>query len=103
MRLRHKIIRLLGGDHTPHKFDPDWRVPPGETLREVMESMSMTSGRLATDSGLSLGTIQALLDGTADLTPDVALRLEWATGIKALFWTNLESHYRRPISGHNTR
>ena len=65
------------------RYDPDYGVLPGETLRETLDALEMTQVQLATRTGLSLKHINQIIQGVAPLTPDTALLLEKATGVAA--------------------
>ena len=60
--------------------DTDYAVPPGETLRELLEERGMSQRELARRTGLSLKHVNKLLHGLVPLSADVALRLERVTG-----------------------
>jgi addiction module HigA family antidote len=75
-------------------FDPDWTVPPGETLREALAERKMTQARLAQACGWHRSRVSEMCRGVAPITFDVALRLEAALGISAEFWLCAEAHYR---------
>jgi addiction module HigA family antidote len=82
----------------PYIFEPDFAVPPGETLSEVIESLSMTKKELAKRSGLTEQTIIRVIKGDQPITFETALKLEMVTGVKARFWNNLEMNYREQLS-----
>ena len=73
-----------------NQFRPDYAVPPGETLQEVLENRGMSLAELAEKTGRSEMTISDVVMGEARITPDFALQLERDLGIPAGFWTNLQ-------------
>lgn len=73
-------------------------VPPGETMREQLESRGMTQKEFAIRMDLSEKHVSRLINGKVELTHDVALRLESVLGIPAAFWNNLESCYREQLA-----
>ena len=75
-------------------YEPDSAAPPGWTLQEVLDEKSMTQADLARRAGLPLKLVGRIVDGSAPITAGAAVRLEWATGIPARIWNNLESRYR---------
>jgi addiction module HigA family antidote len=81
-----------------HKFEPDYAVPPGDTLLETISGLNMDQKELSTRTGISTKTINLIIKGTAPLTPDTAVRLERVTGVPANFWSNLEANYREQLS-----
>lgn len=84
----------MEGHPTLHRFRPDHAVPPGETLREVLEAVNMTQADLARRTGLSPKTVNQIVQGVAPLTQQTALALERATGRPAHVWNSLEAQYR---------
>ena len=78
-------------------FDPDYAIPPGETLREVIESLGMSCKELAIRTGLTEQSINRILKGDQPITYDTANRLELATGVPASMWNNLEAQYREQL------
>lgn len=78
-----------------YPFNPDWRVAPGETIKDILRERGMTSADLAAFLGPE--TADGLLDGSARLTPEIAETLEDAVGGSAAFWIERERGYRQPI------
>lgn len=81
-----------------HGFDPDWRVAPGETLREVLYLREITAATLASRSGVDGDVIRGILSGQEPITEDVARRIAPHTMVSSAFWLALEAEYRRPIT-----
>lgn len=78
-------------------FEPNYAIPPGETLLEVMESLDMKPGELADRLGLSLMTVNRILNGKQPITGNTATLLEHVTGVPASSWNNLEANYRAQL------
>ncbi|MEU8194679.1 helix-turn-helix domain-containing protein [Microbispora amethystogenes] len=74
--------------------DLDYAVPPGETLRELLEEKEMTQRELAERVGLSPKHVNQLINGLVRLTPDVAESLERVIGTPARIWNRLEADYQ---------
>lgn len=72
-------------------------VPPGMTIKEVLDDHHMTQKELAVRLGLSEKHISKLINGEVPLTQDVAIRLERVLDIEASFWNGLEAAYREAI------
>ena len=75
-------------------FEPDYAVPPGETVLEVMQSLNMTQRDLAARTGLTVQTLHRIFKGQQPITHETANRLELVTSVPAKFWNNLESQYQ---------
>ncbi|MEU7880083.1 helix-turn-helix transcriptional regulator [Microbispora bryophytorum] len=72
----------------------DYPVPPGETLRELLEEQGITRHELAAHTGLPLQYVDQLIDGLVLLRPEVAVALERVTGTPARLWNRLEADYQ---------
>ena len=81
-----------------YAFEPNYAVPPGRTLQETIESLGMDQRELATRTGLSPKHINQIIQGSATVTQETALRLERATGVPARLWNNLEMNYREQLA-----
>lgn len=73
-------------------------VPPGETIREQLDSRGMSQKEFSLRMGMTEKHISRLINGKVELTPDVALRLESVLGVPARFWNNLEAIYREKLA-----
>lgn len=78
-------------------------LPPGETLREALESLEMSQSQLAQRTGMSTKHINQIIQGQAALTHDTAILLERTTGVPARFWNSLEAQYRDHLARKNER
>ncbi|MCY4572307.1 MAG: HigA family addiction module antitoxin [Gemmatimonadetes bacterium] len=79
---------------TTYPFSPDYATPPGWTLEEKLEELSMSQAELARRTGLSTKHINQIVRGKVPITTEVAWRLERATGVPDRLWNNLESRYQ---------
>lgn len=77
-----------------YQYEPDYAVPPGETLREVLDALGMKQRELADRTGLTEQTISRISNAEQPVTADTANRLELVTGVPASLWNNLEARYR---------
>lgn len=79
-------------------YNPDYAVAPGETLKEVLESLNMSQSELATRMKRPIKTISDIINGNTAITPDTALQLAKVLGISASFWNRLENNYREKLA-----
>jgi HTH-type transcriptional regulator / antitoxin HigA len=79
-------------------WQPDWAVPPGEILLEVLDDRGMSQSELARRMGRPTKTINEIVNGKAAITPETAIQLELTLGISASFWNNLEATYRAHLA-----
>jgi HTH-type transcriptional regulator/antitoxin HigA len=80
------------------QYDPDYAVPPGETLQETIDQLGLTQNELAERTGLTTKTINLIIKGEAPITAESALLFERVTGVPASFWNNLETNYRERLA-----
>ncbi|MEW6181765.1 MAG: HigA family addiction module antitoxin [Bacillota bacterium] len=85
------------------RFQPDYAVPPGVTLLEVIESLDMNQAELANRTGRPVKTINEIIKGKTAITPETALQLERVLGVPASFWNNLERNYREALARQEER
>jgi len=78
-------------------FNPDYAIPPGETLKETIEFKGMTQRELSKRTGLTVQSINRIYNGDQPINYETANKLELVTGVPARFWNNLESKYREQI------
>ena len=81
-----------------YTHDPDYAVPPGETVREVMESYGMTKQEFASRLGLTTMTLGQIFKAEQPISYGTANSLEMVTGTPARFWNNLEANYREQFA-----
>ncbi len=84
--------------NSKNEFNPNYAVPPGETLLETIESICMTQTELAQRMGRPQKTISEIINGKAAITPETALQLEKVLGIPASFWNSAERNYRETLA-----
>lgn len=85
------------------RFDPDWVIAPGETLREWMEENHLHPRAAALTCGrMPLELFEGILAGEVAITPNVAEGLA-RTGIPARLWLNLERAYRLGLAAGKKR
>jgi addiction module HigA family antidote len=60
------------------EFKPNYAVPPGETLRETLESLGMSQAELAQRTGRPKKTINEIIKGKTAITAETAIQLERA-------------------------
>jgi len=85
-------------DMSTNEFAPDYASPPGDTLLEALEERGMSQAELAERTGRPRKTINEVIRGRAEITPETALQLEYVLGIPAHFWNNRERRYREALA-----
>ncbi|MDR5741025.1 MULTISPECIES: HigA family addiction module antitoxin [unclassified Caballeronia] len=65
---------------------------PGELLRNfVLPHLGVSVSQAARDLGVARQTLHRIFDGSAIITPEMALRLEAFCGVSAMYWLRLQS------------
>jgi HTH-type transcriptional regulator / antitoxin HigA len=80
-----------------YPFNPDYRVPPGETLKEYMETVGDTQTDMARKLYTSRAFVRRLLAGEERITEELAAQLDHHTAIPARLWLRLEELYREEV------
>ncbi len=80
------------------RWDPDWVIIPGATLKEWMDENGMELRALATVSGLSVETLTGILNGSVGIDAGSASRLADATSIPPGLWLNLQRIYQEGLA-----
>ncbi|MGH3008600.1 MAG: XRE family transcriptional regulator [Gaiellaceae bacterium] len=76
------------------RYEPDYAVAPGRTLRSTLQELGLTQADLAERTGISQKHVNQIIQGVAPITPDTALRFERVTNVPARAWNLLEANYR---------
>jgi len=79
-------------------YQPNKAIHPGETLKEILDSIPMSQTELAMRTGLTPKTINEIVRGKAVLTTDTAIKLSVVFGMSTDFWNNLERNYQEDLS-----
>lgn len=81
-----------------YKFNPDYAIPPGESVREFVRSRNMTDKEFAIRAGLTVQSLNRIFKGEQPISYETANKLELVTDRPASFWNNLEANYRELLS-----
>lgn len=71
----------------------DLIIHPGETIADILEERGISQAKLAMQTGVSASFISSVISGKKDISPNLAMALEYALGISKSFWLNLQSIY----------
>lgn len=72
-------------------------IHPGETLEEVLDDRNMSQRELAIRTGMTEKHVSTVIHGQKGISSTFAKRLEYALGIEASFWMNLQANYDREV------
>lgn len=81
-----------------YPFEPDYAVPPGKTLKELMEYWQVSRGYVAGFLSIPLKELDRLIVGKSRITRLIAENLEALAGAPAHMWLNLETNYRKQLA-----
>jgi len=81
-----------------YAYEPDYAVPPGQTLLETIQSLGIPQRELAERLKLSGKHVNQIIKGVAPITHETAIGLERVTGVPVSMWNNLEANYREQLA-----
>lgn len=68
--------------------------PPGDTIQETIRHYGITITELSEKTGLSVQSVNDLIEGIEPITVQIANQLGKVLKIPASFWINRENGYR---------
>lgn len=68
-------------------------VSPGLILQRELDARGWTQKDLAKITNLSSQTVEEIIEGTKQISPETARKLSCALGTTAKFWIKLETNY----------
>jgi len=77
------------------EYNPDYVSPPGDTLKETLETIGMTPEELAARMGILKEQLYAIIKGDCIIDGEIAYALQKILKIPATFWLNREKRYSR--------
>ena len=78
------------------EFKPDWRVHPGEILKETLDEMHLTQKVAAASLGISESYLSDVINSRRAVSPDLAGRLGKLFGPTPGFWLKLQALHDAP-------
>ncbi len=87
----------MAGERNTTGLSRDFIIHPGETVAEVIEDRGMTQRELAIRTGMTEKHISTVIHGQKGISAAFAKKLEYALGIEAGFWMNLQANYEREL------
>jgi len=73
-------------------------IHPGETLKEILQDRDMTQRELAMRTDVKEPHISGILNCQKPISVSFAKKLEYALGIDASFWINLQANYEKELA-----
>ncbi|MDO8949523.1 MAG: helix-turn-helix domain-containing protein [Actinomycetota bacterium] len=81
-----------------YNWELDIPIPPGETIREILDDRGITQADFAVRLGKSEKFVSQLVNGKASLTHGTAIELERVLGVPSSFWNAAEAQYRDTLA-----
>lgn len=81
----------------PKEYIAPIAIAPGETIKEILDEINMSQKELAARLDISEKHLTQVIKGKAEISRDLADKLETVLGIEAIFWLNLENEYRETL------
>lgn len=75
-------------------------IHPGETLKEILEDRHMTQRELALRTGVKEPHVSGIVNCKKPISASFAKKLEYALGIDAMFWVNLQANYDKELADY---
>ncbi len=75
----------------------EYIIHPGASLLEAIRDRGMSQHELAVRTGMTEKHISTVINGQKNISPSFARKLEYALGIKASFWMNLQMNYDQEL------
>lgn len=80
-----------------HGFSRDLIIHPGESLEEMLYEKNMTQAELSVRTGASEKHVSSIIRGHSPISVSYAKKLEYALGIDAGFWLNLQLNHDKEL------
>lgn len=84
-------------DQKMNGLSRDLIIHPGETLIEILEDQEMSQKELAVRTGVSEKHVSTIIKGVKPISVAYSKKLEYALGIDASFWINLQANYDKEL------
>jgi len=66
---------------------------PGELIKEAMEALDISARKLALALDVAPSTVQRLISGKSDMSPEMAIRLSAVIGSSEHVWMGMQGAY----------
>jgi HTH-type transcriptional regulator/antitoxin HigA len=73
-------------------------IHPGETLKEILEDRQMSQKELAIRTDVTEPHVSSIVNCQKAISVSYAKKLEYALGIDASFWVNLQANYDKELA-----
>lgn len=78
-------------------------IHPGETILEMIQDRNISQKELAIRTGFTEKHVSTVINGQKNISAEFAMRLEYALGVPASFWRNLQTNYDLEVVSFNEK
>lgn len=78
---------------TEYKFEPDWTVPPGDTIKETLAERKQSISDLAKATNETIDYLTDVIEARSPITEELAIKLEGFFKVPAKFWLKRQDTY----------
>ena len=78
-------------------------IHPGETILEMIQDRNISQKELAIRTGFSEKHVSTVINGQKNISAEFAMKLEYALGVSASFWRNLQTNYDLEVVAFNEK
>ncbi len=86
-----------------HIFPDELLIHPGETILEMIQDRNISQKELAIRTGFTEKHVSTVINGQKNISAEFAMRLEYALGVPASFWRNLQTNYDLEVVAFNEK
>lgn len=81
----------------------EFLIHPGETILEMIQDRNISQKELAIRTGFTEKHISTVINGQKNISAEFAMKLEYALGVAASFWRNLQTNYDLEVVAFNEK
>ena len=85
-------------DDKEKSFSPDWLIPPGTTIADLLKERGWKQTEFALRIGFTPKHVNLLIKGMVTINEEIALKLERVLGSTVGFWLTREARYREALT-----
>ncbi len=89
--------------YNPYDLEPFEPTHPGELLNDELQARGLTQKKFAEILNISSSVLNEVIKGKRPVSPELALKIEAATGTKAYVWIELQTHYNYWMAKRNKK
>lgn len=78
-------------------------IHPGETILEMIQDRNISQKELAIRTGFTEKHVSTVINGYKNISAEFAMKLQYALGVPASFWRNLQTNYDLEVVAFNEK